>query len=44
MNVKQQELEKNTPIFAALTKEFDIERLLGDLAEEPEKKGADKGK
>ncbi|HVW39828.1 MAG TPA: hypothetical protein VHC18_00600 [Amycolatopsis sp.] len=42
MSVKQQELE-NTPIFAALTKEFDIERLLGELADEPEK-GAEKGK
>ena len=42
MSVKQQELD-NTPIFTALTKEFDIERLLGDLFEDSEK-GADKGK
>jgi len=42
MSVKQQELE-NTPIFAALTEEFDLERLLDDTAEEPEK-GAEQGK
>ena len=42
MSVQQQELA-NTPIFAALTEEFDLERLLGDVAEEPEK-GAEEGK